>query len=262
MRVLRTAMIAGVLIAAVALWNGRELSAQGIPSEFTNLQVLPEDISRQEIVALMRGYVGAVGGGTCSYCHTVSDQLNQSTDDFASDAKATKRKARVMMEMVNRINTTTLPRLPDRESPNVEVTCTTCHGGITRPLAIADLMLTMLEEEGIEAAVAQYRKLREAHVGSRAYDFSNGPLNDLAERLGRSRAAEAIQFLELNVEFSPPYLPTLILLGNMHEANSDNESALRVYRGVLELDSALQFYDFYAGQARRRIEAIGGRPPA
>ena len=93
MRVLRTAMIAGVLVVPAALWNGQELSAQGIPSEFTNLQVLPEDISRQEIVALMRGYVGAVGGGNCSYCHTVSDQLNQPTDDFASDAKATKRKA-------------------------------------------------------------------------------------------------------------------------------------------------------------------------
>ena len=67
-----------------------------------------------------------------------------------------------------------------------------------------------------------------------------------------------MRLLELNDEFNPNYLPTLILLGNMHEANGDNESALGVYRGVLELDPTLQFYDFYAGQARQRIAAIGG----
>lgn len=46
--------------------------------------------------------------------------------------------------------------------------------------------------------------------------------------------------------------------GNIREANDDNPSALRVYRSVRELDPGLQFYDFYAGQARQRIEAIGG----
>ena len=95
-------------------------------------------------------------------------------------------------------------------------------------------------------------------MGSRAYDFSSAPLNSLAEQLGRQRAGDAVRLLELNDEFNPSYLPTLILLGNMHEANGDNESALRVYRSVLELDPALQFFDFYAGQARQRIAAIGG----
>lgn len=64
--------------------------------------------------------------------------------------------------------------------------------------------------------------------------------------------------LELNAEFNPTSLPTLILLGNIRGANDDNPSALRVYRSVLELDPGLGFYDFYAGQARQRIEAIGG----
>ncbi len=63
--------------------------------------------------------------------------------------------------------------------------------------------------------------------------------------------------LELNAEFNPTSLPTLILLGNIREANDDNPSALRVYRHVLELDPGFQFYDSYAGHARQRIEAIG-----
>ena len=188
-------------------------------------------------------------------------RLHQPTDDFASDDKSTKRRARVMMEMVSRINGTTLPSLPDRQSPSVEVSCNTCHGGISRPQPIDDLMATLLEEEGIDAAVERYRQLRAAYMGSRAYDFSFRALNRLAESLGRARAADAAQILELNAEFNPTSLPTLILLGNTHEAAGDEESALRVYRGMLELDPGLQFYDFYVGQARARIAAIGGVEP-
>ena len=32
-----------------------ELAAQGIPEEYTNIEILPQDISRQEIVSIMRG---------------------------------------------------------------------------------------------------------------------------------------------------------------------------------------------------------------
>ena len=81
-RVVKTLAMTIVGLALVA--PSAQLAAQGIPTEFMNLEVLPQDITRQEIVSLMRGYVGAVGGGRCSYCHMVSDQLDQPTDDFAS----------------------------------------------------------------------------------------------------------------------------------------------------------------------------------
>ena len=134
----------------------------------------------------------------------------------------------------------------------------TCQGGIARPQPIDDVMASVLEEEGVDAAIERYRKLRITYVGARAYDFSFRPLNRLAERLGRARVVDVIRFLELNAEFNPTSLPTLILLGGSYEANGDDESALGVYQGVLELDADLQFYDFYAGQARDRIAAIGG----
>lgn len=247
--------LATMMVGLTLALAGGELAAR-TPSKFTNLQVLPEDITRKELVSLMRGYVGAVGGGTCSYCHMVSDALDQPTDDFASDEKETKRKARVMMRMVNQINTTTLPSLPERRIPNIEVTCATCHGGLTRPEPIADVVSTVLERTGIDAAIDRYRELRVRYLGSRAYDFGPGPLNGLARQLGRARAAESVRLLELNLENDPEYLPTLILLGNTHEANSDNESALRVYRSVLELDPGLRFFDHYSRQARERVAAI------
>jgi hypothetical protein len=248
--------VVGWVTAAVAF--GATGAGGQIPDEFTNLQVLPEDITRAELVEAMRGFSGALGV-RCAYCHTVSPGLNQPDDDFAADTKSTKEKARLMLRMVRRINGETLPLLPNRRSPPVEVTCSTCHGGLSRPVPIDQEVEHTLTDDGIDAAVARYGELRERYLGSRAYDFSFGPLNGLAERLlGRERSADAVRVLELNAEFNPTSLPTLILLGQAHEANSDDGSALDVYRRILDLDPGLPFYDFYARQARQRIDAIGG----
>ena len=104
-----------------------------IPEEFTNLRFLPEDIQRGELIGIMRNFTIQLGVGRCSFCHMVSDALDQPDDDFASDEKATKRKARVMLQMVQAINQNYLARLPDRGEPNIEVTCATCHAGKNRP---------------------------------------------------------------------------------------------------------------------------------
>jgi len=232
-------------------------SAQ-IPDEFTNLQVLPSGISRAEIVGTMRGFASSLGV-RCNYCHAVSEQLNQPDDDFASDEKATKRKARLMIRMVESINEETLSVLPERSSPAIDVTCSTCHGGISRPVPVDLEIERAIDDTGIGAGLARYRELRDRHFGSRAYDFSFRPLNALAERLlAEERAGEAVRLLEINAEYNPTSLPTLLQLGQAHEHNGDTESALRVYRGILDLDSSLPFYDFYAGEARERIAAIGG----
>ena len=60
------------------------VSGQGIPEEYSNLQILPEGIQRTELVGIMRGF--SIGLGVrCSFCHTVSDGLDSLDDDFASD---------------------------------------------------------------------------------------------------------------------------------------------------------------------------------
>jgi len=43
-----------------------------IPDEFTNLEVLPEDITRGELVSIMRGFAGALGV-RCNHCHVGED---------------------------------------------------------------------------------------------------------------------------------------------------------------------------------------------
>lgn len=83
--------------------------AAATPPPFENLQVLPEDIPRQELVDTMKAFTRALGV-RCSHCH-VGEGDDLRTYDFPSDAKEEKRAARVMIEMVQAINGEFLPRM-------------------------------------------------------------------------------------------------------------------------------------------------------
>ena len=65
-----------------------------IPDTFTNLKVLPPDIQKADLVAIMKAM--SVGLKVrCSSCHQATDDLSEA--DFASDEKPTKIAAREML---------------------------------------------------------------------------------------------------------------------------------------------------------------------
>jgi photosynthetic reaction center cytochrome c subunit len=99
-----------------------ERRGPNIPDTFTNLQVLPKDIKKQDLVNTMRGFSMQLGV-RCTYCH-------QSMDNFASDAKDEKQSARLMLKMVAQINADYISKVPDMPAP---VTCWTCHRGKGHP---------------------------------------------------------------------------------------------------------------------------------
>lgn len=68
-----------------------------IPDTFTNLQVLPKDTSKPQLVAVMRS-LSITFGKRCSFCHVATDDLSEA--DFPSDAKETKAKAREMLRLI------------------------------------------------------------------------------------------------------------------------------------------------------------------
>jgi hypothetical protein len=89
-----------------------------------NLQVLPKDMPREELLATMRGYTAGLGV-MCNYCHIQEGRGGR--NDFATDEKAPKKTARVMITMMNTIN-------KDFFGGRPRVTCFTCHRGATKPL--------------------------------------------------------------------------------------------------------------------------------
>lgn len=118
-----------VLAASAALAAGR--APTQIPQQFTNLQVFPPDISRQDLVAQMRQFCFDLDV-RCQHCH-VGEGDDLSTFDFASDAKPAKATARRMLQMVRAING---EWLKDVGAPahGPKVTCFTCHRGATKPV--------------------------------------------------------------------------------------------------------------------------------
>lgn len=68
-----------------------------IPDTFTNLQVLPKDISKPELVRIMKSFA-ITFEKRCSFCHVATDDLSEA--DFASDEKETKKKARELLQFI------------------------------------------------------------------------------------------------------------------------------------------------------------------
>jgi len=239
---------AGLAAAAFALLAVPAAAAAQEPPK--NLQVLPADMSRQQVTAIMRNFTFALGV-RCSTCHVGEEGQPLSTYDFASDDKPMKVKARAMLRMSMAINDTFLAELPGRGEPNVRVTCVTCHRGVRRPAPIEDIVRQTLEAEGLEAAARTYRELRQRHYGGFAYDFSDRPLQGLAEALAESNAEAARALLELNLEFNPTSGGTLFALAQIHDDAGDAARAIELYRKVLEVQPGNQ-------RAQRRLQELGG----
>ena len=131
-----------------------------IPDEFTNLRFLAEDISQDSLMKVMRGFSFALDV-RCQYCHVGGDGVSFAGVDFASDDDSDKLKARFMLRMVENLNRTVLPQIPERDSPPVEVGCKTCHRSQPRPILLAHELRMVLDEHGADSAATRYRDLRE-----------------------------------------------------------------------------------------------------
>ena len=119
--------------------RGERGGGRGNQAPPANLQVLPKDWSRQQVVQVMQAFTMGLGV-QCNYCHAemAGAQPNaqgQIPMDFASDEKQTKKTARVMMRMVNDINTKLDTELgKSATAPNgMRVQCMTCHRGSAIP---------------------------------------------------------------------------------------------------------------------------------
>lgn len=228
-----------LLVLAGAFAAPQPAAAQ-IPEEFTNLEVLPEDISRGELVGVMRGFAGALGV-RCNYCHVGEDPNNLEGYDFASDEKEIKRVAREMMRMRSEINDNLLAATG--RTDRIEVRCVTCHSGLARPLTLQDEMYAALESGGAAAADTRYRELRERYYGGAAYDFRQGPLNNVAETLAqRGELEHALAMITLNIEHNPEDAYPNMLHAQILFQMEDRDGAIAAVERALEIEPDNEFY--------------------
>ncbi len=215
-------------------------AAQWPPQRLENVQVFPEDIEVRELIGIMAGFTRALGV-RCTYCHVGEEGQPISTYDFPSDEKITKRKARIMLGMVQSINGEHLAKLPVDSADRLTVQCATCHRGQPRPVTLAQAITTVLDEHGADSALAFYHGLRERFYGRATYDFGAGSLNTLGYVLLRDgRADDAVVIFQLNVEMYPEIANGYDSLGDGHKAAGHPQAALRSYLAAFELDPGMR----------------------
>lgn len=71
-----------------------------IPDKFTNLQVLPKQIQKSDLMAIMKGF-SMTFKVRCSHCHMATDDL--SSADFPSDEKPAKQSARELLRKISEV---------------------------------------------------------------------------------------------------------------------------------------------------------------
>ncbi len=232
-----------------------------VPEHFTNLQVLPVDIPRGELIWRMRKIAGALGV-RCNDCHVGENTDDLGGYDFASDAKELKQTARKMLRITAEINETLLPQLGKDRAELVEVGCRTCHHGQRRPQALLDVLRATVESEGAEAAIAQYRELRARHYGRDTFDFGEWQLFNFANDLVQSEQVEAAYaFIQLNLELNPDFVMNHVFLGRYYAHRGETEEAIAAYERALELDpSRAPFFQRSLDELRSSRAEPGAEP--
>jgi Flp pilus assembly protein TadD len=171
--------------------------------------------------------------------------------DFVKDEKRTKLVARQMMRMVQEINRR-VDTLPGHEqmTSHVEVTCATCHRGVSRPMPLEQVIMETAQTAGADSAARVYRALRERYYGRAAYDFGEPTLNVAAFRLGRAgKFDEAFAILKLNEEQFPASSNLATFRGNITLMRGDTAGAIAAFREAVRRDST-------NGEAQGRLRAL------
>jgi len=123
-------VLLGLLAAACAAINQQKaMPPKADQLQFKNLKVLPPDIQRDELIAIMRTFARSLGV-RCDHCHVSTGEGANAKLEPALDTKPEKEVARAMMRMTNHINAEYVSKVNEH---GTTVTCYTCHRGKVVP---------------------------------------------------------------------------------------------------------------------------------
>jgi hypothetical protein len=175
--------------------------------------------------------VAAALGVTCDYCHAGRGAEPKLT----AAGKPRLEVGREMIAMTASLNATVQSATGKTSREAAAVTCVTCHRGVAIPRPLTDILLVTAVREGADAAVKQYRDLRSQYYGRGAYDFGEETLLTVARRLANARPEVAIPLADLNMEFFPRSVNSLVTKA-IAQSGRDDEAAVATLRQALEID--------------------------
>ncbi|MBI3567985.1 MAG: c-type cytochrome [Gemmatimonadetes bacterium] len=240
LRTISLAALSGIAVPALlAAQGGRGMEPP------KNLQVLPKDTPRPQVVALMQNFTAALGV-RCEHCHAAAEGAPAAGApgggrggpplDFAADTKDEKKIAREMLKMVMDINGKYLPLTGRTITERNRVSCETCHHGLVRPQTLRAALANAVDAKGADSATALYRDLRTKYYGTGAYDFGEFSLPRAAMELAQAnQRPAALALLKLNLEFYDKSAPTYQTMAQISLAGGDTAAAVAALKKAVEL---------------------------
>ncbi len=230
---LRSRLAILAVLGLVLLGGVAPASAQW-PPEVKNLQHFPKDMEFRELMPVMRSFAFGLGV-RCQFCHVGEEGQPLATFDFASDEKDNKKKARVMLAMVDAINGEHLAKL-EGDSERVRVECVTCHRGAAHPEQLRDILVAAAGESP-DAAVARYRELREEFYGQGTYNFSESTLMQAAEALAEAGQMDAaVALVDESLAHTPESAWALGTLAGLEQRRGNVDAAVAALKRILDFD--------------------------
>ncbi|MEQ1898832.1 MAG: c-type cytochrome [Vicinamibacterales bacterium] len=189
-------------------------------------------------------------GVTCNYCHVPNPRYKDELD-YKSDANPRKRVARLMVAMTADINASIPAAVLKASREATEVTCATCHRGVADPRPLPDIIGRVVEEQGVDQALAHYRNLRAQYYGKDAYDFSEPALLNVARRFVERSPEVALALMRTNLEFYPSSAESYVLMAVAETRRFDDGAAIRYLEKALTLNPAHGLAQGYLSQLQQ-----------
>ena len=200
-----------------------------------NLQFFPKDMTGQQILPIMQNFNAALGVN-CTYCHNSEPPVDNPKNDFASDEKETKKKARVMLILARDINMKLQSELGKPANQLTNVQCVTCHRGVAIPKQLTAIMMETAAKDGVTKALQQYQELRKEYYGAQAYDFSDTSLFNAANQsLAANKPDDAIAFAQLNLAFHADSARSYQVMSQAYQRKNDKDKAIQSLEKAVQL---------------------------
>jgi tetratricopeptide (TPR) repeat protein len=213
-------------------WFGRASFIAGVLLQAfpAHAQVAPGADNMMNMQEIAQGL-----GVKCEYCHG-GQRMGQAPVRVEGQSPSKVEIARAMIAMTRDLNAKVIQATGKSPAQATRVTCITCHRGVAIPGQLSDIVTKTALEKGPEAAVAQYRELRNEYFGRQSYDFGEDTLLTAAQQLVRVKPELSIPVLQLNLEFYPKSVRSYTQIAFAYTRRLDDEAAIATLEKALELE--------------------------
>ncbi len=201
------------------------------PDKLKNSSVLPKTITARELQQTMQGFTNNLGV-RCTHCHVGEEGKDFSTYDFPSDARPAKNKARTMVKMLDEINGKFLSEVSSNLGGSARAGCVTCHRGIPVPITLDERLKMTYDAAGLDSTMRHYKSLREQYYGGASYNFKEGSLIRLADRVlqDSTKKDDAVAIIKMNIELYPNFPFSYVHLASWYEMWNQVPTAIEYYQ--------------------------------